>query len=120
MGMEARGQDAAAREHEGAEHGHPGARTYILIAAILTIITAAEVAVFYVPALASVLVPILLTLSAGKFILVIMFYMHLKFDSRIFTGVFVVPLVLAMLVVISLFLLFKVVPNVDPSQFLGP
>ena len=30
-------------------------------------------------------------LSAAKFALVAMFYMHLKQDSRLFTGVFVFP-----------------------------
>lgn len=91
-------------------HTHPGAKTYVLIAAILTIITAAEVAVFYVPALESVLAPILITLSAAKFALVVMFYMHLKVDSRIFTGVFLAPFSLAVAVVISLILLFRVLP----------
>ena len=49
-------------------------------------------------------------LSAGKFALVVMFYMHLKFDSRIFSGVFLAPFSLATVVIIGLFLLFKVLP----------
>ena len=103
-------EDGAEREIEHGAHAHPGWKTYALIAAILTIITAAEVAVFYIPALTAALVPILITLSAGKFILVVLFYMHLRFDSRIFSGVFLAPLSLAMLVVVSLILLFKVLP----------
>lgn len=91
-------------------HTHPGAWTYVTIGAILTIITAVEVAVFYIQALHPVMVPLLLTLSAAKFILVVMFYMHLKFDSRVFAGVFVAPLLLATTVVISLIILFKVLP----------
>jgi cytochrome c oxidase subunit IV len=92
------------------EHGHPGAKTYIVIAVILAIITAAEVAVFYVPALESVLAFLLLTMSAAKFILVVMFYMHLKFDSRVFSGVFLAPLSLALFMVIGIVLLFRVLP----------
>ena len=92
------------------EHDHPGYMTYVVIAVILTVITALEVAVFYIPALASVLVPILITLSAGKFILVVMFYMHLKTDGKVLTGVFVAPLILAMFLVVSLIVLFKVLP----------
>ncbi|HEX7117735.1 MAG TPA: cytochrome C oxidase subunit IV family protein [Longimicrobiales bacterium] len=94
------------------EHAHPGAKTYVMIAAILTIITAAEVAVFYVPALEAALAYILVSLSAAKFILVVMFYMHLKFDSKVFSWVFVAPLTLAILMVISLILLFRVLPYV--------
>lgn len=92
------------------EHSHPGAKQYLVIAAILTIITALEVAVFYIPALASALLYILLVLSAGKFALVVMYYMHLKHDSRIFSGVFFAPMALAVGVVIALIILFKVIP----------
>lgn len=95
------------------EQGHPGYGTYIIVAVVLTVITALEVAIFYIPALSAALVPLLLTLSVGKFALVVMFYMHLKHDSNLFTAVFVAPLSLAIIVVIALVLLFKVVPNVS-------
>lgn len=106
---------STAHELEHATHSHPGWKTYVVIGAILTVITAVEVAVFYIPAMHPVLVPVLLTLSAAKFIIVVMFYMHLKFDSRIFSSVFVAPLILAMAVVVSLILLFKVVPLYYPQ-----
>lgn len=92
-------------------HEHPGYMTYLVVAVVLTVITAAEVAIFYIPALAGVIVPLLLTLSAGKFILVVMFYMHLKMDSRIFTGVFLAPMLLAVFLVVALIVLFNVLPN---------
>ncbi|MGH7577429.1 MAG: cytochrome C oxidase subunit IV family protein [Longimicrobiales bacterium] len=95
----------------GTKHSH--AKTYILIGLILTIITAVEVAIFYIPQLESVLVPILLTLSASKFVLVVLFYMHLRDDDRLFSRVFFGPLFLAILVVISLVILFKYVPIFD-------
>ncbi|MBI4538620.1 MAG: cytochrome C oxidase subunit IV family protein [Gemmatimonadetes bacterium] len=94
------------------ERAHPRWQTYFLVAAVLAIITAAEVAVFYIEILRPALVPILLVLSGGKFALVVMFYMHLKFDSRIFTGVFVAPLLLAVLfVIIGLIVFFRVLPE---------
>ena len=77
------------------------------IAVVLTVITAIEVAVFYVPALHPFLAPILLTLSALKFGIVAMWYMHLKFDHPLFSRVFFGPMLLAVLVVISLVILFK-------------
>ncbi|PYO35753.1 MAG: cytochrome C oxidase subunit IV, partial [Gemmatimonadetes bacterium] len=64
------------------------------------------VGVFYVPAFHPVLVPTLLILSAVKFTLVVMFYMHLKMDSRFFTFLFGGPLLLAMVMTMGLMFLF--------------
>ena len=97
--------------HVAAPAGHPTWKTYVLVGAILTIITAIEVAIFYIPQMASVIVPVLLTLSAAKFVIVVLFYMHLKFDSPIFRRVFFAPLLLAALVVIGMIILFKVLPK---------
>ena len=94
--------------HAPTEHAHPGAKEYLAIAVILTVITAVEVAVFYIPAMHPALVPVLLTLSALKFTLVAMFYMHLKFDSRLFSWLFAVPLTIAALVILALMRLFGV------------
>lgn len=93
------------------EHEYFGWKRYVLIGAILTIITAVEVAIFYIEALAPVLVPALLVLSAGKFLLVVLYYMHLKMDNSIFGRVFWAPLVLAVLVVAGMVILFKVLPK---------
>jgi cytochrome c oxidase subunit 4 len=92
--------------HAAVEHAHPGARQYIGIAVVLFIITVAEVWIFYVPSMKPVLAPVLLTLSALKFALVAMFYMHLKFDHRLFSWLFVVPMMIAAGVVIALLKLF--------------
>lgn len=102
---------SAAGQGEEGHAEHPSWKFYAMVGLILTIITAAEVAVFYIPALHGVLVPILLVLSTGKFTLVVMFYMHLRFDSPVFSGVFVFPLSLAVLVVVALIILFHVFPH---------
>ncbi len=89
------------------EHrGHASTATYLTVAGVLTIITLVEVGVFYVPAFQPVLVPVLLSLSAAKFALVVMFYMHLKFDHRLFTLIFSLPLLLALGVAVALLFLF--------------
>ena len=67
------------------EHQHPTVDVYLRVAAALVILTVLEVGVFYVPAFHAVLVPVLLVLSAAKFALVVMFYMHLKADSTFFS-----------------------------------
>jgi len=91
---------------ETSEHGHPTAGTYVRVFGILFVVTLIEVGVFYVPAFKPVLAPVLLSLSALKFALVVMYYMHLKQDSRFFTLVFGGPLLLAAAVMLGLLFLF--------------
>jgi cytochrome c oxidase subunit 4 len=96
--------------HAGEEH-HVGWKKYVAIGAILGVITGVEVAIFYIDVLAPVLVPALLVLSASKFLIVVLYYMHLKMDHPIFSRVFWAPLFLAVLVVIAMVILFKVLPK---------
>ncbi len=88
------------------EQGHPTAGTYLRVAAILVVLTVLEVGVFYVPTFHPVLVPTLLVLSACTFALVVLFYMHLKMDSRFFAFLFGAPLTLAAVVMVALLFLF--------------
>ncbi|MDT8340790.1 MAG: cytochrome C oxidase subunit IV family protein [Longimicrobiales bacterium] len=87
---------------------------YWMIGGILAVLTALEVAAFYME-LGAVEVPLLLILSAAKFVLVVGFFMHLKFDSAVFTGVFVAGLVLAVFMVAALMLLYHWIPGFDPA-----
>ncbi|MFI5269842.1 MAG: cytochrome C oxidase subunit IV family protein [Chloroflexota bacterium] len=89
------------------EHGHPNALRYVQIATILAILTAFEVTVYYMQSIRLYLVPILLTLSAVKFVLVVLFYMHLKFDSRLFSALFTLGLLIAGAILMSLLVLFR-------------
>ena len=91
------------------ESGHPTPVTYAKVAALLGIITAVEFVIFYVEAIENVVVPMFLVLSAVKFAMVSMFYMHLKFDSRIFSGFYVGGLILASSVIMALLALFSIV-----------
>jgi len=93
--------------HSHAAHG-PGARTYLVIAAFLVLLTAMEVAVFYIQALAGVLVPLLIFLAGAKFALVAMFYMHLRFDDAWFSYLFVFPLVIVASLAVCLLWLFGI------------
>ena len=105
--------EIAAEAHGHDQGGHASVGFYWTIAAVLGVITAAEVAVFYIQVLEPALVPILLTLSAAKFAMVMMFFMHLKFDSKIFTGVFVAGLSLATFVVVALIVLYHFLPRFE-------
>ena len=95
---------STAREHPTTgeqRHEHVSIHTYLIVAGILSVVTALEFGVIYVRRLAPVLIPLLLVLSAGKFALVVMFFMHLRYDSRVLTFLFVAPLVLATLLAVA-------------------
>ena len=51
--------------------------------------------------------PTLLVLSATKFVIVVMFYMHLKYDHKLFRALFTGPLLIAMSTLLALFALFS-------------
>jgi cytochrome c oxidase subunit 4 len=84
-------------------HAHPTEMVYIKIAIMLSIITAVEVAIFYIEALDAILVPTLIILSAIKFVVVVGYFMHLKFDDRRLTWIFGSGLALAFAVFIVVF-----------------
>ena len=90
------------------EGAHPTPATYVTIAIILAVITMVEVAAVYVEALGAVLIPILLVLSATKFAIVAMYFMHLKFDSKLFSALFVGGILLTSGILLTLLALFGV------------
>lgn len=84
------------------EHAHPGERTYINVAIILAIITIVEVAIYYFESLRGILVPALIIMSIAKFIIVVAYFMHLKFDDRRLAYIFGSAMVLTISVVLAL------------------
>ena len=88
------------RADRGGEHATVG--TYIRVALVLTVVTALEVGVIYVRQLAPIIVPLLLAMSAAKFALVVLFFMHLRYESRVLTFLFVGPLLLAVGLAVAL------------------
>ena len=99
--------DGAQTSVEGEHSGHPTQMTYFAVAMILSFMTAIEVAVFYATWLGRGIIAVLAVLSVAKFGLVAMFYMHLRYEHRLFTGLFVTGLLLAVLVVFALLGLFR-------------
>ena len=98
---------------------HPSLKQYLVIAVILFAITIVEFGIIWEPIgveddLGPTVTPILIGLSAIKFAIVIMYYMHLKFDDRFFGTVFVAGVVLAFAVggaLMTLFLSFDGKPR---------
>lgn len=100
---------AAHDADESVDH-HPGARQYTIVGVILAIITLTEVWAYTLPDLRPLLVPVLMILSAAKFILVVAFFMHLKFDHPMLTAVFGFGLAVAASVITALLFLFGQYP----------
>jgi cytochrome c oxidase subunit IV len=92
----------------GEVHHHPTAGTYLKVAAILTLITAVEVWAYYVPAWVNswVFIPSLLIMSVAKFAIVVLFYMHLRYDHKLFKALFTGPLIIAIATILALMFLF--------------
>ena len=92
----------------GIEKEHPTWSTYWKVALILTLITVVEVWIYYVPAITSsrLFVPALLIMSAVKFVTVVLFYMHLRYDHKLFRALFTGPLLIAAFTLVGLMFLF--------------
>ena len=98
----------AATDHDA--HEHPSEKKYIQIAIILTLITLIEVAIYYIEWMhdSGLLVPALFILSIMKFLTVIGYYMHLKFDPPLFKYIFLSALVGSIAVIGALIALLTV------------
>ena len=102
----AHGADHAHGAEPGDDH-HPQWSTYWKVALILGLITVVEVWIYYTPFKDSKLfVPSLLIMSAAKFAIVVMFYMHLKYDHKLFRVLFTGPLLIAIGTLFGLMFLF--------------
>lgn len=102
-------------EHTEVAEGHASSLTYIQVALILAVLTTLEVAAFYLPDSMRppgwMLLIVLLLLSVVKFVLVASYFMHLRYDHRIYAGCFVGGLVIATGTILALVTLFR-----DPSH----
>jgi len=92
--------------HVEHEHAHPGEGQYLLVALFLALVTGAEVVLYYVNIDFRIYAPLLGVLAAIKFATVAMFFMHLRFDSRVFRWFFVTGIVLAVTVYTVVLLTF--------------
>jgi cytochrome c oxidase subunit IV len=92
------------QRNQAVEHGaHQGEHwsdlKFVYLALALAVITAIEVALSYmVDDLGPVFLPALLILMFIKFFSVVSYFMHLKFDHRLFSLMFYMGLILAVVV----------------------
>ncbi len=88
---------------------HPSPSEYIRIAIVLALVTAAEVAIYYIDWVHEhgLLIPLLFLFAFVKFTLVVLWYMHLRFDSRTYSRFFVLGLAGAVTLYVAVLLMFR-------------
>ena len=79
------------------DHGHDESKfqIYVQIAMLLAVITGVEIIAVYLPFAKWLLVTALVILSTVKFMFVIFYFMHLRWDKPFCTILFFIGLVLA-------------------------
>ena len=82
--------------------GHASIRTYVVVAVILTLVTAMEFSAIYIRELTPILIPLLVVMSAAKFALVVLFFMHLRDEARTLSLIFAGSLAVALGIAIAL------------------
>jgi cytochrome c oxidase subunit 4 len=95
--MSASAVPATAHEEtvHGAGHAHPSDLDYVKVALFLAVITGAEVAMSYIDMPMAIYLTGLLAMMTVKFAVVVLWFMHLRFDNRLFRRMFVSGIVLA-------------------------
>ena len=91
------------------DHGnHPSPRQYVLIAVVLVVLTAIEIAVSYIDTEHTNLIIIaLFAMGAAKFFLVAGWYMHMRLDQPFFRRIFVIGMIGAGIVYGIVILMFS-------------
>ena len=93
-----------------ADHGHDESKfhIYVQIAMLLAVITGVEIIAVYLPFPKWTIVTALVTLSTVKFMFVIFYFMHLRWDKPFCTILFFIGLILAGGTMCALLQLFSV------------
>ncbi|MEY3494573.1 MAG: hypothetical protein RL413_1991 [Actinomycetota bacterium] len=89
----------------GESHGASD-KQYVIIALILAALTAIEVSTYYID-FGPLFMPTLFVLMIVKFVIVVSYFMHLKFDNKLFSYLFYSGLILAILVYAGALATFK-------------
>ena len=80
--------EAVANERGLTQYTHHSDFLYVKVAVVLVILTSLEVYSTYADWLGKAFLPVMFTLMATKFLLVVLFFMHLKWDSKLFGRLF--------------------------------
>ena len=76
---------------------HPSPKQYVQIAIMLGVLTAIEVALYYTEDIVGVFTdPLLMILAVGKFVIVVGWFMHLRFENKLVNRFFIGGMILAL------------------------
>lgn len=97
------------------EHAHPSDRIYVKVALWLAVITSVEIAISYIEMPDWATIVSLVALSVVKFVAVVGYFMHLKFDNPVLRKPFIGGLILALLVYTAVLLSMLLHSNSAPG-----
>ncbi|HSH09646.1 MAG TPA: cytochrome C oxidase subunit IV family protein [Oceanipulchritudo sp.] len=111
--------------HPSTEHSEPAFHSHIIeehkkyftffnVALALILITAVEIVIVYLPIHVFIVFSALAILSLTKFLAVIWWFMHLRWDRALCTILFMIGLLIATGTVTALLFLFQADPNGAP------
>lgn len=86
---------APVAHHHGDDHESSKFQIYVQIAMLLAVITGIEIIIVYIPFARWIVITTLVVLSVVKFLYVIFYFMHLRWDKPFCTILFFIGLVLA-------------------------
>jgi cytochrome c oxidase subunit IV len=90
------------------EARHPSVKEYVRIGVILAVLTGLEVAISYSDLPHGLLIALLFILAGVKFVLVVLWFMHLKFDDRRYARFFTMGLAGAITLYLIVLISFRV------------
>jgi caa(3)-type oxidase subunit IV len=103
-----REREPDAPSHPHTPHAaHPTPREYVRIALVLAGITVLEVSTYYIEPPRTILILVLFAFTIIKFALVVLWFMHLKFDSKTYSRFFVMGIAGAVTLYLIVLLTFS-------------
>jgi cytochrome c oxidase subunit 4 len=111
----------ATASHAPGHHGHGDHdvskfQIYVQIAMLLAVITGIEIAIVYIPWAKWIIVTALVVLSAVKFLFVIFYFMHLRWDKPFCTILFFIGLAIAGGTMWGLLAVFSAEASLPPAS----
>ena len=100
-------EPVVAPDSDRPQYSHKMDLLYVKVAAVLVVLTAIEIYASYADFLDKAFLPLMLSLMATKFLLVVLFFMHLRWDSKLFGRMFWAGALLAVAVYVGALATFE-------------